>query len=432
MKIFCIGIGGIGMSAVAQILHAEGHEVSGVDASASEITQYLNDHEITVVHEHRSENISDDTDLVVYSEAVPGSNPERQAAKEKNIRQINYAEALGELSREKRTIAITGTHGKTTVTGMMTSVLLAAQMDPTIVIGSKIDLLGENNFRVGKSNLFLTEACEYRDNFLHLSPDIVLINNLEPDHLDYFKTAENYYNSFQTLIEKVPEKGLIILFSEDAKKLDFSNVKARRKVISQELCTPEVFPLAVPGKHNAHNADATIAIAQELGISTNIIRAGLKNFKGTWRRFEYKGLLNGAKVFDDYGHHPTEIEATLQGAREWFPDKKLIVIFQPHQYSRTRVLFDEFKTSFTQSNEAWITDIYQARDSEEDIKAVSAEKLAEHLEGNIVNRFVPMNDLAYEMEKNADPNTVFIVMGAGSIHKLFEELNLHVESSLGS
>jgi UDP-N-acetylmuramate--alanine ligase len=422
MKIFFVGIGGIGMSAVAQIFQAKGDEVSGSDSSISELTQSLKDKGINVYDKQIAENIDESFDLLIYSEAIPENNPERQEAKALEIRQMNYAEALGTISKEKKTIAITGTHGKTTVTGMLTSILLAAQADPTIVIGSKIDHLDNLNFRVGESDLFLTEACEYRDNYHHLSPDVILINNLEPDHLDYFKTDENYYKSFQIMIEKIPETGTLIVFEKDAKHLEIKNTKGKVIRVSEEQCGVSPCVLKVPGQHNKRNALAAAEVSKSLGISDEVIRRGLEDFHGTWRRFEFKGKVKGAKVYDDYGHHPTEIKATLQGAREWFPDKRLILVFQPHQYSRTRALFSEFAGSFGAASETWITDIYEARDSKEDKAATSAEKLAEAITDSN-SKYVPFEQLSSEITKTADPNTVFLVMGAGNINRVLSNLN---------
>jgi len=243
MKIFCVGIGGIGLSGVAQILKANNHEVSGSDLSDSELTSRLKSSGISVDHEHQKENIDDSFNLLIYSEAIPESNPERTEALRLGIKQISYAQALGMISENKKTIAITGTHGKTTVTGMLTSIFLEGDIDPTIIIGSKIDKLDNNNFRVGKGDIFLAEACEYRNNFLHLSPSIVLINNLEPDHLDFFKTPENYYDAFQKLCEKIPEDGSLILSESDKVHLDPEKISAQKKYISNE----EKFELQVPG-----------------------------------------------------------------------------------------------------------------------------------------------------------------------------------------
>lgn len=423
MKIFCVGIGGIGLSAVAQILKHQGNDVSGSDSSPSEITEQLNKSGIEVTTIHNEENISDTFDLLIYSEAVPKSNPERNKAKEIGVESISYAQSLGRISKGMKAIAITGTHGKTTVTGMMTSVFHAANMDPTIVIGSKMNVLDNQNFRVGNSKLFLAEACEYRDNFLHLSPDVLLINNLEPDHLDYFKDANKYYSSFQQLAEKMPPEGQLILFEKDKAKLDLGRIKARTILISEESCREETFVLKVPGKHNRLNARAAEVLSKSLDISPEAIKSGLESFRGTWRRFEFKGEVNGAKVYDDYGHHPTEIRATIQGAREWYSDKRLVVIFQPHQYSRTRHFFEDFKQAFEGCNEVWITDIYQARDTEEDVSAVSAETLVEAIEGPDA-LYIGLDQIPNQIQKTADPNTVFLVMGAGNIHSVFTKLTL--------
>ncbi|MGE3278241.1 MAG: UDP-N-acetylmuramate--L-alanine ligase [Candidatus Altimarinota bacterium] len=422
MKIFCIGIGGIGLSGVARILQSQGHEVQGSDASPSSITDTLAKNGIKVFSEHLPSNLDESFDLVIYSEAVPPENPERTRANELDIKSINYATALGMISQGKKTIAITGTHGKTTVTGMLTSILLQAGLDPTIIIGSKIDLLDGQNFRVGQGEWFLCEACEYRDNFLELHPGIVLINNLDPDHLDYFGTAERYYKSFQKLSEKIPEDGVLILREEDQRKLNLSQVKARIKILSGHESQQASFDLKVPGKHNQSNAFAARAVAEALDIPEEQIKLSLSNFHGTWRRFEYKGEINGAKIYDDYGHHPTEIKATIQAAREWYPDQQLVVIFQPHQYSRTREFFEEFTKAFSGADEVWITDIYQARDSAEDMEQVSAEKLSAALSVQQSARYVPMKSLPNEVQTGADRSKVFLIMGAGNINGVFQHL----------
>lgn len=422
MKIFCVGIGGIGLSGVSQILKNQGHDVSGSDSSVSEITLLLAEDGIKVFQGHSSDNIDESIDLVIYSEAVPEENTERMKASELGIRQINYAKALGILSEDKKTIAIAGTHGKTTVTGMLTNIFLETNLDPSIIIGSKIDVLGNKNFRYGEGEILLAEACEYRDNYLELYPDIVLINNLEPDHLDYFKTEENYFASFQKFIEKIPEDGTLVIFEEDQDKIDLTKVQAGVRIISDEDCNGELIALSVPGEHNQRNAQAAKAVAEVLHIDAEKIKEGLKKFNGTWRRFEYKGELNGAIVYDDYGHHPTEIEATIQAAREKYPDKYLTIIFQPHQYSRTNQFFDQFKDSFHEANEAWITDIYEARDSQEDLESVSAEKLANAL--NQKSKYFPMSQLATEMQNRSEKGKLFLVMGAGNIHSVFDKLDL--------
>jgi UDP-N-acetylmuramate--alanine ligase len=421
MKIFCIGIGGIGLSGVAQILSSQGHEVSGSDSSTSEITTYLSEHGIRFFPSQVPANLDEDTDLVIYSEAIPENNPERLKAKDLGIKSINYAHALGMITEGQRLIAITGTHGKTTITGMITSILLQAKLDPSIIIGSRIDLLEGQNFRVGGGELFLAEACEYRDNFLTLTPSVMLINSLEPDHLDYFKTAENYYASYQKLAEKIPENGTVIIYLSELQHLNRSRLICKVVLMDNEEASESSFTLQVPGRHNQRNAYAASKVAELLGIDADTIVRGLQNFHGTWRRFEYKGEINGAKVYDDYGHHPTEIKATLQAAREWFPDIHLVLVFQPHQYSRTREFFDQFCTSFAQASEVWITDIYKARDSEEDIHSTSAEILAQSVQ-DIPASYVAFDQLARKIAQSADPSRVFLVMGAGNISQIFSDL----------
>jgi len=425
MKIFCVGIGGIGLSGVAQIFRSEGNEVLGSDSSLSEITESLEQSGIKIYGQHKEENIDESFDMLIYSEAVPIENPERVAAEKYKINQISYAEALGLISENKKTIAITGTHGKTTVTGMLTSILLQSQLDPTIIIGSKIDLLDNQNYRVGSSNLFLTEACEYRGNFLKLFPDIILINNLEPDHLDFFETAENYYNAFQKLIEKIPEDGVLIIYENDQDKIDLTKVKASVKIISKEVFKDKKYDLSIPGIHNQMNAYAAESTADALGISKDDVFSGLKKFNGTWRRFEYKGEINGAKVYDDYGHHPSEIKATIQAAREIHGDKQLVLVFQPHQYSRTKLFFDDFSSSFYGATEVWITDIYQARDSESDISSTSAEQLSEAINEKQNSKYVPLSELPNKIKSKAEPDKVYLIMGAGSIHELFLKLEVN-------
>jgi UDP-N-acetylmuramate--alanine ligase len=418
MKVFCIGIGGIGLSGIAQMLQAQGHQVSGVDSTESDITKHLSQIGISVIHSHSGDNITADLDLVIYSEAIPESNPERQRAVELNIRSINYAESLAEVSHNKKVIAITGTHGKTTVTGMLTSIFLEANLDPSIIIGSKIDKLNNQNFRIGQSDIFLCEACEYRDNFLHLNPHIVLITNLEPDHLDYFKTAENYYASYQKLIEKIPKDGFLIMRSEDQERLKLSNLKGQLVTYTGHV----EYKLNVPGEHNRINAHSAAVLSKTLGLSQSQIEIGLKNFNGTWRRFEYKGTVNGAIVYDDYGHHPTEIKATIQAASEWHPDKKLTVIFQPHQYSRTHLLLKDFAESFTGADQVWITDIYKVRDAEEDVQKVNSQKLVDLIKDTQAEhkKEIEITELINSQSTEED---VYLIMGAGNITNVNQNLN---------
>ena len=410
------------MSAVAQIMRQQGQEVSGSDLYDSTIVAQLKESGMNVFLQHLADHIDESIDLLIFSEAIPETNAERVRARGLDIPSISYAEALGLLSREKKTIAVAGTHGKTTVTGMLTSILLQTELDPTVVIGSTLDLLEGRNYRVGDGEWFLTEACEYRGNFLSLSPFIVLINNLEPDHLDFFQSEEAYFACFQELIEKIPADGYLVLFEHAVDHLDLHQVKGQVLVLVDEPLPH--FPLQLPGRHNQHNAYAAQAVAGLLNVSEGVIRAGLSTYRGTWRRFEFKGRLHGAHLYDDYGHHPTEIVATLQAARERYPDAHLTVIFQPHQYSRTRAFFDDFAVSFSGADEVWITDIYRTRDSEEDVKAVSSERLVEAVREHQPVRYLTQTDLATALTSHAQENQVYLVMGAGDINQLFQDLEL--------
>lgn len=446
MKTFCVGIGGIGLSGVAQILKSQGHEVMGSDMAVSSITEDVANNGIMVFREHRRENVDKSIDLLIYSEAVLESNPERLIAKELGIQSINYATALGMITEGKRTIAITGTHGKTTVTGMLATILLEAGLDPSIMIGSTLPILDNKNFHIGKIDLFLTEACEYRDNFLKLAPEIMLINTLEPDHLDYFKTAERYYASFQQLAEKLPAHGTLILFADDVKKLNLNTITAKKIIIKKGIpplapyeaaglgrndttvdnhSTPALrtFDLQVPGKHNQHNALAALTVVKVLGVPEDIALKALSHYEGAGRRFEFKGRVKGAELFDDYAHHPSKVKATLEAAREKFPDRKIVAVFQPHQFSRTRQFFDEYTKSFSDADEAWITDIYAARDTEQDKKSVSGEMLASSIRKPRSVRYLPIQDLPTAIEGRASRDTIFLVMGAGNIGKIFSELS---------
>lgn len=439
MKIFCVGVGGIGLSGVAQILKSEGHEVMGSDMSLSAITHDLINEGIKVFPEHKKENIDQSIDLVIYSEAISESNSERERTKELAIRSINYATALGMITEGKRTIAITGTHGKTTVTGMLATILLEAGLDPSIMIGSTLPLLDNKNFHIGKTDLFLTEACEYRDNFLKLSPEIMLINTLEPDHLDYFKTAERYYVSFQQLAEKLPENGTLVMFDGDVKTLRLDAVRARKVIIKKGIPPlallglpraqsrgrndKRVFELQVPGKHNQHNALAALTVAKILGVPEDLALKALSHYEGAGRRFELKGRINGAELYDDYAHHPSKVKATLEAAREKFPDRKIVAVFQPHQFSRTHQFFDEYTKSFSDADEAWITDIYAARDTEQDKKSVSGQMLASSIKKPRSVRYLPIQDLPTAIEGRASRDTIFLVMGAGNIGTIFSELS---------
>ncbi|HYC83112.1 MAG TPA: Mur ligase domain-containing protein, partial [Candidatus Paceibacterota bacterium] len=361
-KVHFVGIGGIGISAIARMMLEEGKEVSGSDGSSSVITQSLAELGIKIYQGHQADNLSAETDLVIYTIAIPGDNPELAAARERGIPMLTYPETLGLISADKRTIAIAGTHGKTTTTAMLAQIAVEAKRDPTVIVGSI--LKGQHsNFIAGASDLLIVEACEYRRSFLNINPTVVVITNIDNDHLDYYKDFADIQEAFKELVRKIPEHGALICNVNDP-ALEPIVKAAHCQVI--DYVAAERAVLQVPGEHNQQNAQAALAAAQFLGIEKQEALAALGRFAGTWRRFEYKGKTSvGALVYTDYGHHPTEVRAALAAAREVVAKTgkgRVLVAFQPHLYSRTKLLFDDFAASFSDVDKVWLADIYGARE----------------------------------------------------------------------
>ncbi|MDP3976376.1 MAG: cyanophycin synthetase, partial [bacterium] len=254
----------------------------------------------------------------------------------------------------------------------------------------------------------------------------VLINSLEPDHLDYFGTKDRYHAAYQKFIEKIPADGHLILFARDQQHLDLTKVRGEVHIMEDPDTSRKLYQLRIPGKHNQRNAYAAEQVASVLGVFPEAIKCGLENFNGTWRRFEYKGSVNGAKVYDDYGHHPTEIKATIQGARELYPDQNLVVVFQPHQYSRTAFFLDEFATAFKGASDVWITPIYKVRDSQADVQKVSSEDLVTRINQQQNAELISMEEAAKRINSNSGPSDVYLVMGAGNINGIFSKLFLNL------
>ena len=377
-----IGIGGIGMSALARLFLHEGKQVSGSDRAPSDITKALETEGVRFFSPQVADNVTDDIDMVVYTEAMPKDHPEMVAAQKLGVKMVNYFEALGDIVNQYYLIAIAGSHGKTTTTAMMTDVFESAGKDPTAIIGS-LRSKTKSNFRAGKSQYAIVEACEYKRDFLSLAPTVLVITNIELEHVDYYKSLEDVQSAFRALAEKVPENGAIVANLSDA------NVRPvveglRCTVIDYSKFLDPLLDLKQPGLHNQMNAAAVIATAVNDGIDPMQIRIALEKFMGTWRRFEYKGEVNGAPVYDDYGHHPTEIRVTLQGTREMFPERKILLVYQPHLDSRTEKLFDDFVTALGSADHLILYPAYVARavggshDSTE--KLASAIDGAEYLE----------------------------------------------------
>jgi UDP-N-acetylmuramate--alanine ligase len=418
-KVHFVGIGGIGMSALAQYFKDQGVRVTGSDREKSPVTELLEKQGIMVVVPQRAENISQDINAVVYSDAVPQDNPERVRATELGIPQDSYFSMLGKISAGKQTIAIAGTHGKTTTTGMLAKILSDAGASPTAVIGSIVRDFG-SNYLHGASELFVVEACEYRNHVLELSPKVLVMTNLEWDHTDFFPSLESLQETFKEAIRRVPEDGTIVTNTQDPNIAPLLG-EARASIV--DYTKEPSYELQLPGEFNKNNARAAAAAARIVfpKISDAIITQSLATFAGTWRRFEYKGKTkNGAEVYDDYAHHPTAISNTLAALRAKTKGK-VFVAFHPHLYSRTRDLLDAFSKAFTDADKVFIAPIYGAR--EDNDGSVSSELLAEQARKNGTDATaLPSFDLIEEELSKAGLGDVIMTMGAGDIYKVADKL----------
>lgn len=419
-KVYFIGIGGIGMSAVARMFLHEGKEVFGSDMSASKITEELTKlgAKITIGPSTLPEGI----DLVIYTVAIPDNNPELVFAKSKNIPAISYPESLGLISKDKFTIAVAGTHGKTTTTAMVAQILVEAGLDPTVIVGSL--LKSGTNFIPGKGKYFVVEACEYKRSFLNIKPDIAIITNIDDDHLDYYKDLAGIQKGFGEFIQGIKSGGMLVTdtTSEKIKPVFFTDLRDNVE-LKNYLEVAEEIVVGVPGQHNVRNAKAAFVVANKLGVSKEKILSGLKNFTGTWRRFEKIGeTAAGALVYDDYGHHPTEIKATLEAAREKFPKERIFAVFQPHLYSRTKEHFTEFGPSLSAANEILLVPIYAAREPQD--PSISSEILAQEIkkEGRNATSFSDFDAVSDFLKKNTKVGDVIFTIGAGNITDLSKML----------
>ncbi len=422
-RIHFIGIGGIGMSALARHFVFEKKQVSGSDRTLSDITKKLSEEGVQVFGEQVADNITDDIELVVYTEAVVRGSEgwsELQAAKKSGIPTVNYFEALGIAMNPYYLIAIAGTHGKTTTTAMLTEIFENAEKDPTSVIGS-LRAKTKSNYRAGKSKYAIVEACEYKRDFLHLKPDVLVITNLEHEHVDYYETLEDVQKAFRKFAEQVDEKGVIITDTKSQTIAPILN-DLEVEVIDYNSQLDLSIHLKQPGLHNHLNAAAALAVAKHEGINMDDAKESLHNFTGTWRRFEYKGTLNGAPVYDDYAHHPTAIKATLAAAKEAHPEQRIVAIFQPHTFTRTVALFKDFAKAFAGADETILVPIYSAR--EENTTGVSSRELAvQAIEYAPNTRYADSFEQAEEeLRSNIKTGDVLIIMGAGDVTKLANSL----------
>jgi UDP-N-acetylmuramate--alanine ligase len=410
------------MSALAQLYQTEGNDVSGSDREASPVTELLEQKGIRVFLEQKAENVPQDAELVVYSDAVWEDNPERMRAKELGLRQVSYFEALGEASKGRFTIAVTGTHGKTTTTAMLAKILADAGKAPTAIVGSLVSEFG-SNFMEGKGDLFVVEGCEYRDHVLKLSPTILVLTNAEWDHTDWFPSLAELQEMFGKAAERLPKEGALVTNPADP---NIAPVAAKAKCRVVDYTKESAPELSLIGEFNTMNARAAAAAARAYApdIPPALVEKSLADFKGTWRRFEYKGKTNeGADVYDDYAHHPTAIKKTLEAVRAKFPNKKLVVAFHPHLYTRTRDLMNEFADAFSLADEVLVAPIYPAR--ENPIPGVTAETLAEKIaakSGRPAAGFASLADVEKRLRELSAPGSLLVTMGAGDIYKVADAL----------
>jgi len=418
-KAHLIGIGGVGMSALAQYFKDQEVIVTGSDRSESPVTELLEKRGIQVVIGQKAENVPVDADIVVYSDAVQDNNPERVRARELGIPQLSYFAMLGKVSEGKKTIAIAGTHGKTTTTGMLAKILKDAGASPTAIVGSIVKDFG-SNYLHGDSDFFVVEACEYRDHLLELTPQVLVITNLELDHTDWFPSLAAIQETFRKAIARVPESGGIVTNPHDASVAPLL-ASAKAEVIDYTK-EPE-YVLRLPGEFNQDNASAAAATALAVlpSISDATIAQSLATFHGTWRRFEYKGKsVNGADVYDDYAHHPTAVRETLHALRGRTKGR-IIVAFHPHLYSRTRDLLDEFATAFRDADKVFIAPIFAARETDDG--TISNEMLAERIRAMGTNAIALDSFDAIESALNeVGEGDIIMTMGAGDIYKVADSL----------
>lgn len=459
-KIHFIGIGGIGVSGLAKIMLWQGKSVSGSDLVSSKNIKDLKRLGAKIfIGPHEAENVAPDLDLVIYTSAAEKDNSEILAAKKFGIKILSYAKVLGILTRQKFAICVSGTHGKTTTTSLISLVLAKAGLDPTCIIGSNLREF-DGNARLGKSQYFVLEADEYKAAFLNYWPKIVILTAIEYEHPDYFRDLKHTINVYKEYVRHLPKDGILIANADDGnvmeaakeakckiatygikKKADFTAVDVNLeggcpefelKTQNSELrvtvqnSEPKEFRLNIPGIHNIYNSLAMIALAVTLKIDLKIVQKVLENYHGAWRRFEYKKVdkKRNIVIIDDYGHHPTEIKVTLRAGRERFPKHKIICIFQPHQIKRTKILFNDFIKVFNDVDEVIVAKVYAVAGRDEGDRELYSKRLVGALKKKKIDAkyIAKFNEIADYIKKTVKKNCVIITMGAGDITMLSDRL----------
>lgn len=442
-NIYISGIGGIGVSALAQLLLHRGCTIFGSDLEENHVTKLLVQKGISIIYTQDAQTIPADIDFHIYSPAVPDNNPERTYFHDRNIPSLSYPSALAEITKEYHTIAISGTNGKTTTTAMIGHILEEVGADPTVIVGSFVPKWG-SNFRAGNSKYLVIEACEHQAHMNQFHTQDIVITNIEEDHLDYYKDINDIIKAFQAFVDNVATRGNIILNADDkySNKLSITNNQVTNFGIQTEsdfqASTISISngkqhfsisdiqcELSIPGQFNIQNALAATALCSKLGITINDSAKALRTFNGTWRRFERLGTYNNNLIISDYAHHPSAIRATLQAVKEFYPDKKILLVFQPHQHNRTKNLFNDFIHSFDNADCVILPEIFDVAGREE-----------------IADQTVSSQDIVHEVKKQKIPayfgsdftvtkelidvhlfdDGILLIMGAGDVYKIAEEL----------
>ncbi len=472
-----VGIGGIGMSALAKWFLHEGIAVSGSDVNVGSITEDLVHRGARVFHGHASQNVDEDVDLLIYTPAVHTDNVERVAAQERGVREASNFEFLGELSKSFSTIVVSGTNGKSTTTAMLGLILEAAGYDPTVIVGSLVPAFPDGNLRVGKGRFFVVEGCEYRANMLHLEPEMIVLTNIEEDHLDYYRDLAHIQATFQQFVDKLHGQGMVIFNADDVGTQALRIVRGVGYGVATLPPLPDLSPealakvegglggvgvhtnestylihdrkaqpgaqhadifrkevhevllgrlnLNIPGSFNMMNALAAASSAMELGVPFETCARALASFRGLWRRFERVGVWKGADVISDYGHHPSGIKQTIEAAREFFPGRRIVLCYQPHQHDRTKKLFEGFVVTLPLADLLILTEIYDVAGRNEDHDVSSQDLVDAIKKNNLVKdvRFAADQQAAENLLREVvKPADVLIIMGAGDIDELARKL----------
>ncbi|NQU77162.1 UDP-N-acetylmuramate--L-alanine ligase [Candidatus Falkowbacteria bacterium] len=445
-KVHLIGVGGIHVSALAKLLMSRGVKISGSDMEESDITKELQELGARVWIGHDEDNLQakegeiresrlqggEEIDLVIYSDAVPEDNVERVKAKELSIPQMSSYDFIGELSKDYYTIAVSGTNGKSTTTAMLGLILEKAGMDPTVIVGTKVDEWG-GNIRIGKSKYLVTEADEYKAHMLKLNSKMIVLTNIEEDHLDFYRDLDDIRKHFKKYVKKLSKDDILVYNKDDTNIVKLLHCSIARN-ISYSGKDVGSLSLGVPGEFNRFNAAAAAVASKEMGVGDDVIKKSLEKFKGTWRRFEVVGEVSGALVISDYAHHPTAVHGTIEAAREFYKGRRLVIVFQPHQHNRTKMLFDDFVDAFSgvlPDDVVIISEVYDVagRTNDED-KKVSSKKLVsaiiDRLEAKLLGQKIlyakNLEETRGLIVRTIKPSDVVLIMGAGDIDEVARDL----------